>query len=79
MVVAFNWLELLLHELLLFSAIWFLIGALDDLLIDLIWVVRRAYRRLRYYRREKPMRACDLPPPASSGKIAVFVAGLARI
>ena len=74
MTTTFVWLELLLHELLLFSAIWFLIGALDDLLIDLIWVVRRAYRRLRYYRREKPMRACDLPPPASSGKIAVFVA-----
>jgi len=74
MAALFVWLELLLHELLLFSAIWFLIGALDDLLIDLIWLVRRVYRQLRYYRREKPMRARDLPSPASSGKIAIFVA-----
>ena len=31
-------------ELLLFSAVWFLVGALDDLLVDLIWIGRTAYR-----------------------------------
>lgn len=70
----FLWTEFFLHELLLFSAIWFLIGAIDDFAVDIIWVVRRIYRRLRYYHSVKPMRASDLPPPEKSGKLAVFVA-----
>ena len=68
------WLEQAQHELLLFSGVWFLIGAIDDLLVDLAWLVRRIYRRLRYYRKDRPMRAGDLPAPAAPGKLAVFVA-----
>jgi adsorption protein B len=31
------------HELLLFSAFWFLVGALDDLCIDLLWFAHRCW------------------------------------
>ena len=73
MSIIFLWLEFISRELLLFSAICFLIGAIDDFLVDIIWCVRRLYRWARYYRYEKPMRVNDLPPPQRSGKIAVFV------
>ena len=56
-------LELFQHELLLFGAFWLLMGAIDDALIDLIWIVRRVYRQLKYYRVQQPMSADDLPPP----------------
>lgn len=41
---AFQWLAILEHELLLFAAIWFAIGALDELLIDGIWLWLRRNR-----------------------------------
>lgn len=66
-------LELIQRELLLFSAFWLLLGALDDLLIDLIWFVRRLYRRLAYYTQAPPLRATQLPQPKSSGLLAVLV------
>ena len=68
------WLEEAQHELLLFSGVWFLIGAIDDLLVDLAWFVRRIYRRIKYYRFDRPMRAGDLPQPVTPGKLAVFLA-----
>lgn len=68
------WLEFILHELLLFSGIWFLVGAIDDCCVDLLWIGRRIYRHFRYYRRTKPMRTDDLPPPERTGELAVFVA-----
>ncbi len=42
-------------ELLLFCVIWFLIGGIDDLLVDIIWMIRWCYRRLTFYRHKKPM------------------------
>lgn len=69
----FSGLELVQHELLLFGAFWLLLGAMDDLVIDLIWLVRRAYRRIRYYRVQPPMTADDLPAPARPGLLAIFV------
>ncbi len=55
-------LDMILHilgaiqtELLLFCVIWFLIGGIDDILIDIIWMVRWCYRRLTFYRYNKPM------------------------
>lgn len=35
---AFQWLAVIEHELLLFAAIWFAVGALDEMLIDGIWL-----------------------------------------
>jgi bacteriophage N4 adsorption protein B len=69
----FYTLEMLQHELLLFSAFWLLIGAVDDLCIDLIWIVRRVYRRIVYYRVQPPMRANELPPPTRPGLLAIFI------
>ncbi len=66
-------LELFQHELLLFGAFWLLMGAIDDALIDLIWIVRRVYRQLKYYRGQQPMSADDLPPPYRPGLLAIFV------
>ena len=46
----------LIHtELLLFCVIWFLIGGIDDLLVDGIWMIRWCYRRLTVYRHKIPM------------------------
>ncbi len=69
----FYTLEILQHELLLFSAFWMLVGAMDDLCIDLIWLVRRVYRKIVYYRAQPPMRANELPPPERSGTLAIFI------
>ncbi len=33
-----GWLQLARHELLLFSAFWFIVGAIDEFAIDLIWL-----------------------------------------
>jgi len=66
-------LELLCAELLLFAAVGLLIGGLDDLLIDLIYVVRRGWRSLTVYSRVTRMTARDLPLPGKAGPIAVFV------
>ncbi len=68
------WIEFWQRELLLFSAIWFLIGALDDLVVDLIWGIRWFVRRLTYYRFQAPMRAAQLPPPETLGILAIFIA-----
>ena len=65
--------ELFYHELLFFGAVWLLVGAIDDLGIDIIWIFRRLYRRIVYYRAQPPMRADQLPPPTRAGLIAVFV------
>lgn len=69
----FVFLGFLQIELLLFSAFWFLIGALDDALIDLFWLVRKAYRKIRYYQHTPPMIATDLPRAEKPGLLAIFV------
>lgn len=61
------------HELLLFSAIWFLVGALDDLVIDALWLLNRSGRWLARYRIAPPMRASELPAPQEAGLIAIFI------
>lgn len=60
-------------ELLLFAAIGLLIGGIDDLLVDLVYMVRRLWRWLTIYTRYPHMTARDLPPPGSIGPIAVFI------
>ncbi|RDV01773.1 glycosyl transferase family protein [Sphingorhabdus pulchriflava] len=62
------------HELLLFCAIFFLIGALDDLCVDLVWALHRTGRWLARYRIAPPIRASQLPPPTTPGLIAIFIA-----
>jgi bacteriophage N4 adsorption protein B len=69
----FNVLEIAQRELLLFSAIWLLLGGVDDFCIDLIWIGRRLYRQRAYYRHQPPMMAHQLPSSAAKGLLAVFV------
>jgi bacteriophage N4 adsorption protein B len=65
--------ELIQRELLLFSAIWLLVGAIDDLCVDFIWIVRRIYRQQAYYRSQQPLRTYELPESPEKGLLAVFV------
>ena len=62
-----------LRELALFAGVGFLVGALDELLIDLIWAARTLWRRATIYRRHPRADAGRLPPPLRPGRIAVFV------
>ena len=65
--------ELMQHELLLFSAVWLLVGAIDDLAIDLIWISRWVFRRLTVYRNQPPLRIGQLAPPKRPGLLAIFI------
>jgi adsorption protein B len=62
------------RELTAFAAIGLLIGGIDDLAIDLIWLGRTVRRRLTIYRRHPRMTGETLPPPAQPGRIAIFIA-----
>lgn len=65
-----EWLVLIEHELLLFAGVFFLIGALDELAVDLIWL------GLRLTGRVGTARLPDGPPPAVplAGEAAIFIA-----
>lgn len=52
--------ETIQRELILFCVVWFIIGGLDDILVDIIWMVRSCYRRLTIYTRHKPINYRDL-------------------
>src|SRR5689334_4621398 len=60
------------HELALFAAVGLAIGGLDDLLVDLIFIVRTAWRRATVYRRHPRANAVALGADGG-GPIAVFV------
>lgn len=66
-------LESVNHEIILFAATGFIIGACDDLLIDLIWIGRFIYRRVFVYSQNEPAIPATLPQPSSPAAIAVFV------
>lgn len=58
------------HELLLFAAFWFILGAIDELAIDIAWLWLRLTRRLLPARRIAP----DVRADADlSGPLAVLV------
>lgn len=62
-----------LREIALFAAIGILIGGIDDLAMDLLWLIRSVTRRLTIYRRNRPATAATLPPPNQPGRIAIFI------
>lgn len=66
-------LESINHELMLFAAAGFVLGACDDLIIDIVYVGRFFYRRLFIYTRHEKITPAALPPLDSSTTIAVFV------
>lgn len=61
------WLDAAVHELTLFAATGFLIGGVDDLLVDLAWL----WHRLRHGTTRRALE--DLPHPAAPGRLAIFV------
>ena len=60
-------------ELALFAAVGFLLFAVDDLAVDLIYFVRRMWRAVTVYTRYPRAFAGSLPAPAHPGRIAVFI------
>ena len=60
-------------ELALFAAVGFLLFALDDLVVDVIYFGRRLWRSLAVYSRFPRAFANSLPAPAKPGRIAVFI------
>ncbi|WP_454885943.1 glycosyl transferase family protein [Sphingomonas oryzagri] len=62
------------RELALFAAAGFLVGGLDDLIIDLIWFGRLSWRRIAIYSRHERASAASLAPPRYPGRLAIFVA-----
>jgi len=60
-------------ELALFAAAGFLLFAIDDLAVDLIYFVRRGWRALAIYSRFPKMSAGALPTPMRPGWLAVLI------
>jgi adsorption protein B len=60
-------------ELALFAAAGFLLFALDDLAVDLLYFLRRGWRALTVYSRFPRCFANSLSPPARPGWLAVFI------
>ncbi|PAX08354.1 hypothetical protein CKY28_09785 [Sphingomonas lenta] len=60
-------LDAVTREVLLFAAFGFLVGGIDDLLVDGVYLLRRALGRDRRLRLDR------LPPPDRPGRFAVFV------
>lgn len=61
------------HEMLLFAGVGLLLGGIDDLLVDLLFIGHRLRDRLRHGDRPR-LTVATLPPPLVAGGIAVFVA-----
>lgn len=61
--------DVVAHETLLFAGVGLLLGGIDDLLIDLVFLVRRIL-----YGHRPRLTLATLPPPRVSGRIVVFVA-----
>ena len=66
---AWQWLVLVQHELLLFAAIFFLIGAIDDFAVDLVWF----WLRLTGHAGDRQLPVVIEHDPALSGRAAVFI------
>jgi bacteriophage N4 adsorption protein B len=63
------WLAFCQHELLLFAGVFFLLGAIDDLIVDLIFVLMKVRGRLTTERYDR----AALAHSPLSGRVAVFI------
>lgn len=59
--------DVMLREATLFAAVGFAIGGIDDLAVDLLYLLQRLRRRA------SPLALATLPPPERPGRIVVFV------
>lgn len=66
--VALHGLQLVQRELMLFALFWFIVGALDELAIDLVWLWLRLTGRARTRRMPRSQGAVAL-----QGRVALFV------
>ena len=64
-----EWLALVEHELLLFAGIFFLVGALDELCVDGVWL----WQRLKYPRLTQRLDRSDVRSRTLGGHAAVFI------
>lgn len=62
------------QELMLFAVIGFIIGGIDDFVVDAIWIIRSLWRRLTIYPFHQRACVASLAKPTQSGRIVVFVA-----
>ena len=62
-----------MHELALFAGVFILLGGIDDLAIDLIWLARLAWRRIAVYPFHARANAATMARPETPGLIAIFV------
>ena len=65
--------DALIGELALFAAAGYLLFAIDDLAVDLIYFARRMWRALAVYSRYPRAFAVNLPAPRRPGRLVVFV------
>jgi len=61
------------RELALFAAAGFLIGGAGDMMVDLIWLGRSAWRSLTVYRSHDRATVATLAAPKKPGRIVIFV------
>lgn len=66
-------LDFLQKELLLFASLTFLIGAVDDLLFDGLWIFLGVRRRLLVHSRDQEVMVESLPPAVAGHRMAIFV------
>ncbi len=71
---AFYGLTLVWRELILFASVGFLIGGIDELAVDVIWLGRSVWRRLFVYSHHQRSTAETLAAPKNPGLIVVFIA-----
>ena len=65
---AVHWLVLVQNELLLFSATFFALGALDEVAVDLLWLWGKLTGRIRTHRIDR-----EALPRTLAGRAAVLV------
>lgn len=61
------------NEVLLFAAVGLILGGLDDLVMDLLYIVRGLWRSATVYRRHPRVTMATLPPPRRPGPLAIFL------
>ncbi|MEO9599767.1 glycosyl transferase family protein [Parasphingorhabdus sp.] len=66
-------LDFLQKEMLLFASLFFLIGSLDDLIFDGLWISHRLKRKLFVYSRHKRATVENLSGAAPGSRLAIFV------
>lgn len=65
--------DLVQKELLLFASLCFIIGSLDDIIFDVMWIIYSVKRKLVVYSKYDRIVAENLPPSTGDRPLAIFV------